>query len=341
MQLEKPAHVFRREEFSRTMKRLPGSLLLTSLLHLTALAHHGGTSTSQGPGTPIETNSPLTLPQGGTVVFSRAEIASFRKFAAFEPDNVDSFQFYQMGVTHGLTNFLSVTAIVPYNIKTQDSNGSFRGFGDGKVLATLGFNYSGEEGFQLNGEDDTAVNLGASEKAYFGLTTGISMPSGRTQIDLGKGIDPGLQPGFGSPTFTVGLSMTKGLSERFNIAADVSLDIFTARNNGDKFGNEFRANLAGITELYADQDAFIRRLDGIVELNYLQITRDETARVSELGTGGRILYIMPGIRMQVEDYNLAAGVKIPLLKGLNEPQLQQGSEGLENYRLIMTLSRFF
>lgn len=319
------------------MKRLICSLLLTGA----ALAHHGGTSTSQGPGTPIETNSPLTLPEGGTVVFSRAEIASFRKFSAFQPENVDSFQFYQLGVTHGLTDFLSVTAIVPYNIKTQDSVGSFRGFGDGKVLATFGFNYSDEEGLQVNGEDDTAVNLGTSEKTYFGLTTGLSMPTGRHRIDLGTGPDAGLQPGFGVPAFTVGLSMTKGLSENFNLAADVSVDIFSARQNGDRFGNEFRANLAGIAELYADPESFVRRLDGVLELNYLHITRDETARVSELGTGGRILYILPGIRMQVEDFNLAAGVKIPLLKALNERELQQGSEGLENWRLILTLSRFF
>lgn len=311
------------------------------MLTLGAWAHHGGTSNSQGPGTPIETSSPLTLPKGGTVVFTRAELVNFKKFADFDPANVDSFQFYQLGVSHGLTDYLTATAIVPYTIKSQDSLGSTRGFGDGKVLLTLGMNYSAEEGLQLNGEEDTAVNLGTSNKTYFGVVTGLSMPSGRTQIDLGGGVDSGQQPGFGTPSFTFGLSMTRGLSERFNIAADCSFDLFTARKNGDKFGNEFRANLAGVYELYADKEAFVRRLDGIVELNYLHITRDETARVSELGTGGRILYITPGIRMQVDGVNVGAGVKIPIFKALNERELQQGSEGLENYRFIITLSRYF
>lgn len=323
------------------MKRSFAILLSFCSLSIGAWAHHGGTSTSQGPGTPIETNSPLTLPKGGTVVYTRAEIASFRKFMDFDPNNVDSFQFYQMGVSHGLTDYLTATAILPYTIKSQDGLGSTRGFGDGKVLLTLGFNYAPGEGLQLNGEEDTAVNLGTSEKTYFGVLTGISMPSGRYNIDLGAGVDSGQQPGFGTPTLTAGLSMTRGITENFNIAADVSADFFTRRKNGDKFGNEFRANLAGVLELYADKEAFVRRVDGILELNYLHITRDETARISELGTGGRILYLTPGVRMQLGDVNVGAGVKLPIASALNERSLQQGSEGLEKYRLIMTVSTYF
>jgi hypothetical protein len=323
------------------MKRSLTTLLSFLTLSMAAWGHHGGTSTSQGPGTPLETNSPLTLPKGGTVVYTRAEIASFKKFMDFDPNNVDSFQFYQMGVSHGLTDYLTATAIVPYTIKSQDGLGSTRGFGDGKVLLTLGFNYAPGEGLQLNGEEDTAVNLGTSDKTYFGVLTGISMPTGRYNIDLGAGVDSGQQPGFGTPTLTAGLSMTRGVTENFNIAADVSADFFLRRKNGDKFGNEFRANLAGVLELYADQEAFVRRLDGVLELNYLQISRDETARISELGTGGRILYLTPGVRMQVGDFNVGAGVKLPIASSLNERSLQQGSEGLEKYRLLLTVSTFF
>ena len=63
--------------------------------------------------------------------------------------------------------------------------------------------------------------------------------------------------------------------------------------------------------------------------------------MADLGTGGSILYITPGMRFQVGDVNLGAGVKLPLLKGLNERNLQQGSEGLEKYRLILTSSIAF
>lgn len=321
-------------------KRLTG-LLLAGILTSTALAHHGGSSNSQGPGTPIETNTPLTLPQGGTVVFTRAELVNFRKFADFEPENVDNFKFLQLGVSHGITDYLTATAILPYNLKTQDSLGTIQGVGDPRFLFTLGLNYSPEEGLQLNTEEDTAVNLGTSNKTYLGVIGGFSIPVGRTQIDRGGGVDGGQQPGFGVPTATLGLTAMRGLSDRLSVAAETTVEIYAKGRGGDRFGSEFRANLAGIYEIHADRDAWLQRVDGILELNYLHLSRDQTARVSELGTGGRILYLTPGVRMQMGDVNLGAGVKIPIVRGLNEQELQQGSEGLEKYRLIFTVSTFF
>ncbi|MFN8613460.1 MAG: transporter [Vulcanimicrobiota bacterium] len=307
-----------------------------------AWAHHGGASLSQGAGTPIETNTPLTLPQGTTIVFTRAELVSFKKFAEFEPNNTDSFRFYQVGVSHGLTDFLSVTAILPYNVKTQDNNGTFRGFGDGKVLVNLGLHYTPGEGVDVNGPEDVAVNLTETDKLYFGFYGGLSMPSGNNKIDLGAGIEPGLQPGFGSVNYTLGTSVIKSVSKHLTLAADVGYDVFTSfSNSGDKFGNEFRANLAGVYRLHSDDEAFIRQLDGVLELNYLQISRDETDGQPDTGTGGKILYVSPGVRFQAGGMNFGILAKLPVWHKLNEASLQQGSEGLEHVRLIFTASRAF
>lgn len=323
------------------MKKLFATVAATAALLTPVLAHHGGTSVSQGPGTPIETNTPLTLPKGGTVLFTRAELAKFRKFAAFAPENVDSFNFFQLGVSHGLSDFLTATAIVPYNIKSQDNIGTTRGMGDLKFLLTLGMNYSSEEGLQLNGEEDTAVNLGESNKTYFGITGGFSVPTGRSDVDFGGGVDGGLQSGFGVPSATLGVSLTKGLSEKFTIAADTGFDWYATQNGGNRFATEFRANVAGVYELHADQESTFRRLDGILEFNYLNLARDVSTYVPEQGTGGQILYITPGLRTQIGDYNIGAAVKIPIASALNERSMQQGSEGLEQYRLIITASTYF
>lgn len=315
--------------------------IFLSYLALPSWAHHGGASTSQGPGTPVETNTPLTLPKGSTIVFGRFEAAEFRKFPFAEPNNTDQFRFYQIGASYGLTDYLAATAILPYNAKSQDNHGTLRGIGDAKLLLTLGLNYEPGSGVNFNGPEDTAINLGESNKFYFGLTTGFSAPTGRSNIDIGLGVDGGLQPGFGSYTATVGLSAMKPLSERFTLAADTTLDIFTPNEFDDKFGNEFRANLAGVYEIHADPNSVFRRVDGILELNYLKLSRDETARAGELGTGGQILYIAPGARFQVGDVNIGALLKFPIASGLNEKSIQQGSEGLEKYRFILTLSHGF
>ena len=46
-------------------------LVLVLAFALPVLTHYGGASISQGSGTPIETNTPLTLPKGTAVIFSR------------------------------------------------------------------------------------------------------------------------------------------------------------------------------------------------------------------------------------------------------------------------------
>lgn len=308
---------------------------------LPVLAHHGGASISQGEGTPIETNSPLTLPQGSAVLFTRFEYAPFRKFDFADPYNTDSFRFYQLGASYGLTDFLTGTLILPYNAKSQDGHGTFRGFGDAKLLLNAGLNWEPGVGLNFNDEDDVAVDIGETNKWYFGLYGGLTAPTGRDDIDIGLGVDGGLQPGFGSPTFTLGASVTKPLSQNFSLTADTSVEIFTEKDGGDKFGNEFRANLAGVWNMHVDPESTLSQIDGVLELNYLRLSRDETAGVAELGTGGGILYAGPGVRAQVGDFNLGALVKFPLAKSLNERPLQQGSEGLEKYRLVLTASTAF
>jgi len=325
----------------KTLYRSLSAVLLAGTL-CPCWAHHGGTSTSQGPGTPIETNTPLTLPKGGTVVYSRAEIASFRKFADFHPENIDSFQFYSVGVSHGLLDCLTATVTLPYTIKTQDSIGTAHGIGDARFALLFGFNYTPGEGLKINEEEDTAVNLGESNKTYFGVTTSMTTPLGQNRLDLNTGTVQGpLQPGFGTPSFQFGLSMVKGLNEHLSIAADTSYDVFTRRQDGQKYGNEWRVDVAGVYEIYADKEAFFQRLDGVLELNYLNIARDQADFLPEEATGGQILYLTPGFRTKVGDFNFGAGVKLPIATRLNEHSLQQGSEGKEKVRYLFTVSTYF
>ena len=315
--------------------------LLVLLLLFPASAHHGGSSVSQGPGTPIETNTPVTLPKGSAVVFTRAEIAKFQKFQREDPFNIDSFRFYQLGASYGITDSLMGTLILPYNAKSQDGAGTARGIGDVQFILNLGLNYDSVDGLKLNGADDVGIDINESGKWYFGAFGGITVPTGSNTIDLGMGPDGGMQPGFGSVTGMIGLSAQKALSNDFTLVGDTSINMFTPQSGGDKFGNEFRANLAGVYTLHSNPEKTLRQWDASLELNYLKLSRDETAGVADLGTGGSILYLTPGTRVQLGDFNLGAGIKLPIITGLNERGLQQGAEGLEDWRLIFTGSVSF
>ena len=78
-----------------------------------------------------------------------------------------------------------------------------------------------------------------------------------------------------------------------------------------------------------------------MELNFLSLGRDEEEGIGSEATGGDMLYIVPGLRLYYKTMSLGLGVKFPIWKDLNEEDLQQGAEGKENYRLILTFSAIF
>lgn len=326
------------------MKKLFGCLFLSVLLSpCNTFAHHGGISLAFGPGSPIETNSPLTLPQGAFVVSSRVEQVEWRRYRFADPENKTSFTFANIGLSYGITPYLTGSIFFPYNVKRQESLGTNDGFGDIRMQANLGFNYTPGTGFGLNGPEDTAVSLEESSKTYMGVYAGVTAPTGKSHMRLGGEIDRGMQPGFGSPSFTVGGSIARRIIGAFSLVGELSTDIFT-ESEDFKFGNEYRANVAGVYEIWGKPESFLSKMDGILEFNLLNIKRDKEFGIGQEATGGTILYITPGMRFsfpRLWNANLGLAVKLPIWSDLNERSAQQGAEGLEQYRLITTLSFFF
>jgi hypothetical protein len=232
----------------------------------------------------------------------------------------------------------------PYNIKRQDNLSDVSGIGDVSFLLNLGLNYDpARKGFFLNKAEDTAITLEGVNKTYLCLFGGFSLPTGKNRIEQNGEVDPGMQPGFGSMSFTLGASAARTITRGLTLVADTSYQIFTRRENF-KFGNEWRVDLAGVHELYGKPEKFISKIDGILELNLLNIARDEEGSVNQRATGGTILYLSPGLRFsfpKLWNANLGLLLKIPTFKKLNEQDEQQGSEGLEKYRIITTLSFYF
>lgn len=152
-----------------------------------------------------------------------------------------------------------------------------------------------------------------------------------------------MQPGFGSPSFNVGFAASRQIWGPFSMTMDVAYDVFTEREDF-KFGNEFRFNLAGVCEIWGKPEAFVNKVDGILELNLLNVARDQELGEKLDATGGTILYVTPGFRFSfpaLQNMNVRVGVKLPVAKWLNERRDQQGAEGLERFRFISTLSVYF
>jgi hypothetical protein len=316
------------------------SLFLMSL-PCNALAHHGGVSLAFGPGSPVETGSPLTLPDGGFVTGVRAEQVEWKQFAWNEPDNKTSFTFLSANMSYGFSPAFMGTFIAPYSIKRQEE-GLNEGPADVKMQLTYGFHYDPGAGFSRNATEDTAVTLEGKERIYASVFFLASIPTGEFHQKINGNLDPGMQPGFGSPAYTLGFNAARAFGP-LTLNGELSFDIFSARENF-QFGTESHANLAGVYELYGEPMNFISKVDGVLEMNFLHIARDRENGEGAAATGGNVLYLSPGARLSLptlSNANLGLLVKLPVWKRLNEQDLQQGGEGLEKYRAIATLSFYF
>lgn len=323
------------------MKKLIAIIALL-LAPASAFAHHGGVTLAFGPGSPIETNSPITLPEGGFVAGLRAEQVEWKK--VHNPEDKSAFTFMNANFSYGFTPAFMGTFIVPYYVKRTEGNGTNEGLADMKLQFTYGFHYDQEGGFSRNTEKDSAMSMEAQKnRTWLAISAMASVPNGDHNKKLKDGsIDPGMQTGFGSPSYTFGITAARAFGP-LTLNTELSADIFTERENF-QFGSEWRGNLAGVYELYGNTNSFVSKIDGILELNYLHLDRDRENGVGLEGTGGDILYLSPGVRFSLpalQNANLGIMVKLPVAKSLNEENLQQGAEGLEKYRLITSLSFYF
>jgi len=327
------------------MKNVVGVCALVGLLASSVSAHHGvaslGVAGLEGPGAPIETSSSATLPEGSFLAYVKLDYASFEKFTDELDDEGDYNVFWMYGLGYGLRPFLSVYVFEPfYTKKLEDSSYTTSGFADMSVAGVLGFKL--DRGLHLVPKSESLDDL---EDWHFTLNAGATLPTGDANIADSEGtIDPGMSLGFGRPSYSVGLTATKTFLDRMTWVFESSYTTFSEYEYDDgsrmKFGDETRFNSAVTARLLTNAGARLR-LDGNIEANLLLLGRDEVDGAGEDATGGRILYVVPGFRVYCKSTSVGLGVKVPVWTDLNESDCQQGAEGKESYRLILSFSTLF
>jgi len=332
-----------------TVRRL-GALVLALTPAVTA-AHHGvaslGAAGLEGPGAPVVTSSAAPLPKGSGLLYLKADYADYETFTSARDRESDYDLFSMAGVGYGFTSWFSAYAFLPYYVKSAESGvdtdeGSTdqQGFADISFTGVLAFKY--DDGFKLAPERESLDDL---EDWHFSAYAGLSIPTGDADaLDASGAIDPGQATGFGAPSFSVGLTSSKQLTDRDTWVSEVSYLWFMENEYDDgstlRFGPELRLNTAWVHKLHADADTKLR-LDGVIEANYLSLGRDKEDGRGADATGGQILYLTPGVRLYKDRFSIALGVMLPTWTDLNEEADQQGSEGLEDYRVVGTFSYLF
>lgn len=329
------------------MKLEPLKFVAAIVLSLAAWpgwAHHGiagiGVAGLQGPGAPIESAASTLLPEGKTLAYFKVDDARYRTFAWAAP-NARYSRFTMAGLGYGFTPWFSGYAFLPYHEKVDESGGlDSRGFADVSLMGQFGFKYDRE--FQLIPANESLDDL---EDWHFSIFGGASLPTGDPNSRLRDGtIDPSRSLGFGKPAYTIGLTASKTLLERFTLNLEASILRFQEYRYADgervRFGSEHRLNVAlSYRGLVVPEQMF--RMDPVLELQYLGLGRDREGGVPAIAAGGRMLYAVPGVRAYWRNTSLAVGVKIPVWTRLNEGEQQQGAEGKERYRMIVSASALF
>ncbi len=328
-----------------------------------AVAHHGGVSAAFGPGAPVETSSPLTLPKGKFLFYERVELSPFKKFGD-ERDNGgnDKFTFTNTLFGYGISDSLSAYVSLPYarkDLLAYDGDGTAadaydagtsQGFGDINLILQYGFKHGSRDGFKgwySLGPDDVAGKEYTQPEWKFGLSFSMTLPSGKIHNTSSNGTPYGVgsQTGFAVPAYNVTGIVSKMFAPHWTWSADVQFRTFAFNGGpgGGKPGNETRVNNAIMYEAIENQGGFLSRLDLILEANMLDLRKDmDENRIQDDATGGTMLYLSPGVRFTFNDKtSLGLLYKEIVWKDLNNEDEQQGGEGLEEYRFIATLSTAF
>jgi hypothetical protein len=315
-----------------------------------ALAHHGvagvGAAALEGPGAPVESASSAVLPEGKTLLYAKLDDARFKRIDPTVAE-ADTSQFWMAGIGHGFTPWLSAYLFTPYNIK-QDTPGGFntRGWADVSVMGQVGFKY--DNGIRLVPANESLDDL---EDWHFTVFASASMPTGKPNLKDSKGdIDPSKSTGFGKSDWSLGLTATKMLTRNLTFNTELSTIRFGRyRYAGDttfptgreaRFGPEDRLNLALAYRFYTNIEQKLRA-DLSLETQFLRIGRDWQDGTYKMATGGKIVYLLPGMRLYKDNMSFAFGIKKPAWTRLNESDQQQGSEGKEKYRLVVSSSILF
>lgn len=337
---------------------------IISLIPISVFAHHGvaslGAAGLEGPGAPLETSSSATLPEGSWLFYGKLDYVKWKKYSWSEfPDQKDEYYFWTYGIGYGVKPYLSAYIFIPYytkkEIKENPSGGQYNftssGFADISFMAVLGYKY--DKGFKLVPKKESLDDMMDWHfTTYFGFSIPTGDYNGSAVDKVRNDFEADMATGFGKPYIRIGQTATKQFvsNPRFTILFDTNYIKFFEKtysyknpdgsNKKYKYGDEFRFNTALTYRVLTIPERKLR-LDTSIEATYQYNQRDKEDGIKAEGSGGKILYGVLGGRLYYKNTSLGIGVKLPVWKRLNEESTQQGGEGKEKYRLIITFSALF
>jgi len=162
-----------------------------------------------------------------------------------------------------------------------------------------------------------AESAGADRLDFFGLNFGLKLPTGRTDVKNSEGelAERTLQPGTGTTDLLVGGYLSRVLGSGSSWFADLLVQ--TPLNSHEDFKPGTRTSVdLGYRKNVGD------KLGLLLQLNFLHKARDSGSEAEPEDSGGRFVFLSPGVSYMLTQSLQAYGfVQLPLYQYVNGVQL--------------------
>ena len=342
-------------------------------------AHHPGGGGGIGIAGPINTIPGTVLDKGQWIAGVTYEYTSFNAISdaalayyAGKHEHVHTLRTIQspaVSLSYGLTSELTVSARLPYVVRTDIREGSHSHVHGGPAL-----NEAVHRG-DAEGIGDISVlaqyrivNNRATGTAW-SLLGGAKAPTGRTDVDDRNGslFDAEFLPGSGSWDWSAGLAVSQRLGGRLSLHASALHTWVGTGEQDTNLGNRFLYNVAfayrafgevtnlggsssrmnagalprpmyhgaGSTKDHVHEEPLSPQgpaLDLVLELNGEWHDRETVAGEPEKNSGGNVVYLSPGVRLSFDRWSSFISFGVPVVNNLN------GLQAEPDYRITTGLA---
>ena len=239
------------------------------------------------------------------------------------PQEVEKFtenNYLTLAVDYSNSRNWGVNVQLPYILRRHSTLGTAS---DGVVAGPGGMQYDSNTS-SIGDIKVIGRYQGFSEQCNFGVLYGLKLPTG-SHTETGTSTDPtmpgpapidrGLQPGTCTTDAILGAFYTDSFAQDWDYFTQAIYQKALYYNNDYRPGDGLNVNLGM-------RYAGIGRVTPQLQLNFRYVQRDEGANADTVSTGGKLLYISPGLSVSViRQMSVYSFVQLPLYQDVNGVQL--------------------
>jgi hypothetical protein len=334
-----------------------------------AHAHHPGGGGGAGVAGPINTIPGTVLEKGQWVAGVTFEYTSFNSisdaalaFYAGQHEHVHTLRTIQspaLSLSYGLTSDLTISARLPYVLRTDIAEGAHSHLHGGGVLNEAVHRGDSEGIGDASFLAQYRIVNNLAMGTQWSLLGGVKAPTGQTneKDKNGNPFDAEFLPGSGSWDWSPGLAVSQHLGGRYSLHANVLHTWVGTGEQDTNLGNRFQYNLAiayrafgaapdlahsssrmnagalpqpmyhgaGSSKDHHHEEPVRAKgpaLDLVLELNGEWHDKEEVAEERETNSGGNVVFLSPGARLSFDNVSGFVSFGVPIINNMNGIQAE-------------------